>query len=168
MRSIDLLTYSPINQLADEKIILKLIDSLVNLFLKGDRLSIIKSFEELPIWKDARKFTNEIYSREMYGLNSQITKAAVSIMSNIAEGFGRFSSREFIRFLVIARGSISEVQNDLYIALDLKYISQNEFQLAYDNAKNLGKQINGFIKYLRSFKDSDSKISEIIGIYENN
>ena len=109
-------------------------------------MSIIKSFEELPIWKDARKFTNEIYnltkkfpSREMYGLNSQITKAAVSIMSNIAEGFDRFSSREFIRFLVIARGSISEVQNDLYIALDLKYISQNEFQLAYDNAKNLGK-----------------------------
>jgi len=104
----------------------------------------------------------------MYGLNSQITKAAVSIMSNIAEEFDRFSSGEFIRFLVIARGSIAEVQNDLYIALDLKNISQNEFQSAYHNAKNLGKQINGFIKYLRSHKDSDSKISEIIGIYENN
>lgn len=89
-------------------------------------------------------------------------------MSNIAEGFDRFSSREFIRFLVIARGSISEVQNDLYIALDLKYISQNEFQLVYDNAKNLGKQINGFIKYLRNHKDGDSKISEIIGTYANN
>jgi len=62
MRSIYPLTYSPITQLADEKIILKLIDLLVNLFLKGDRLSIIKSFEELPIWKDARKFTNEIYN----------------------------------------------------------------------------------------------------------
>ena len=60
-------------------------------------------------------------------------------MSNIAEEFDRFSSREFIRFLVISRGSMSEVQNDLYIALDLKYISQNEFQLVYDNAKNLGK-----------------------------
>lgn len=60
-------------------------------------------------------------------------------MSNIAEGFDRFSSREFVRFLIIARGSISEVQNDLYIALDLKYISQNEFQLAYDNAKILGR-----------------------------
>ena len=138
-------------------------------------MSIIKSFEELPMWKDARKFTNKIYnltkkfpSREMYGLNSQITKAAVSIMSNIAEGFDRFSSREFIRFLVISRGSISEVQNDLYIALDLKYINQNEFQLVYDNAKNLGKQINGFIKYLRNHKDGDSKISEIIETYENN
>jgi len=60
------------------------------------------------------------------------------------------------------------VQNDLYIALDLKYISQNEFQLSYDDAKNLGKQINGFVKYLRNHKDSDSRISEIIGIYENN
>ncbi|MBA7589328.1 hypothetical protein ES708_31410 [subsurface metagenome] len=138
-------------------------------------MSIIKSFEELPMWKDAIKFTNKIYnltkkfpSREAYGLNSQITRAAVSIMSNIAEGFDRFSSREFIRFLIIARGSISEVQNDLYIALDLKYISQNEFQLVYDDAKNLGKQINGFIKYLRNHKDADSKISEIIGTYENN
>ena len=138
-------------------------------------MSIIKSFEELPMWKDARKFTNKIYnltkkfpSREVYGLNSQITRAAVSIMSNISEGFDRFSSREFIRFLIIARGSISEVQNDLYIALDLKYISQNEFQLAYDDAKNLGKQINGFIKYLRNHKDVDLKISEIIGTYENN
>jgi len=127
------------------------------------------------MWKDARKFTIKIYdltkkfpSREVYGLNSQITKATVSIMSNIAEGFDRFSSREFIRFLVIARGSISEVQNDLYIALDLKYISQNEFQLAYDDAKNIGKQINGFIKYLRNHKDVDLKISEIIGTYENN
>lgn len=98
------------------------------------------------MWKDARKLTNKIYNltkkfppREAYGLNSQITRAAVSIMSNIAEGFDRFSSREFIRFLIISRGSISEVQNDLYIALDLKYISQNEFQLAYDDARNLGK-----------------------------
>ena len=138
-------------------------------------MSIIKSFEELPMWKDARKFTNKIYnltkkfpSREVCGLNSQITRAAVSIMSNIAEGFDRLSSREFIRFLVISRGSISEVQNDLYIALDLKYISQNEFQLAYDDAKYLGKQINGFIKYLRNHKDVDSKIREIIATYENN
>ncbi len=137
-------------------------------------MSVIKSFEELPMWKDARKFTNKIYnltkkfpSKEVYGLNSQITRSAVSIMSNIAEGFDRFSSREFIRFLVIARGSISEVQNDLYIALDLKYISKNEFQSAYDDAKNIGKQINGFIKYLRNHKDVDLKISEIIGTYEN-
>ena len=137
-------------------------------------MSVIKSFEELPMWKDARRFTNKIYnltkkfpSREVYGLNSQITRSAVSIMSNIAEGFDRLSSREFIRFLIISRGSISEVQNDLYIALDLKYISKNEFQSAYDDAKNIGKQINGFIKYLRNHKDVDLKISEIIDTYEN-
>jgi four helix bundle protein len=120
------------------------------------------------MWEDARKFTNKIYnltkkfpSREAYGLNSQITRAAVSIMSNIAEGFARFSSREFIGFLIIFRGSISEVRNDLYIALDLKYISQNEFQFVYDDAKNLGKQINGFITYLKSQTESHTKTTKI-------
>jgi len=120
-------------------------------------LSIIKSFEDLPVWQDARKFTNKIYSLtktfprgENYGLSSQITRATVSIMSNIAEGFDRYSVKEFINFLIIARGSISEVQSDLYIALDLKYINQEEFQETYKQSKNLGKQINGLIKYLRT------------------
>ncbi|HAJ32243.1 MAG TPA: diversity-generating retroelement protein bAvd family protein [Candidatus Atribacteria bacterium] len=90
----------------------------------------MKSFEELPVWKDARKFANKIYNltkkfpkEERYGLTSQITRAAVSIGSNIAEGFDRYSKKDFIRFLIIARGSISEIQNNLYIALDLKYIN---------------------------------------------
>jgi four helix bundle protein len=120
-------------------------------------LSTIKSFEDLPVWQDARKFTNKIYSltktfprEENYGLSSQITRATVSIMSNIAEGFDRYSVKEFINFLIIARGSISEAQSDLYIALDLKYINQEEFQETYKQSKNLGKQINGLIKYLRT------------------
>jgi len=120
-------------------------------------LSKIKSFEELPVWQDARKFTNKIYKLtdkfprdELYGLTSQIRRASVSIMSNIAEGFDRYSTKEFINFLVIARGSNSEVQNDLYIAIDLEYISKEEFHETYKLTKNLGKQINGLIKYLRS------------------
>ena len=88
----------------------------------------------MPVWQDARKFTNNIYNftnkfpkEEIYGLTSQIRRAAVSIMSNIAEGFDRYSVKEFINFLIIARGSISEVQSDLFIALDLEYINQEEF-----------------------------------------
>jgi four helix bundle protein len=131
-------------------------------------LPTIKSFEELPVWKDARKFANKIYNltkkfpkEENYGLTSQITRATVSIGSNIAEGFDRYSKKDFIRFLIIARGSISEVQNNLYIALDLKYINQNDFQEAYALAKDLGKQINGFIKYLRSYDKQNSKANKI-------
>lgn len=128
----------------------------------------IKSFEELPVWKDARKFANKIYNltkkfpkEENYGLTSQITRATVSIGSNIAEGFDRYSKKDFVKFLIIARGSISEIQNDLYIALDLKYINQNDFQETYALAKGLGKQINGFIKYLRSYDKQNSKANKI-------
>lgn len=128
----------------------------------------IKSFEELPVWKDARKFANKIYNltkkfpkEENYGLSSQITRATVSIGSNIAEGFDRYSKKDFIKFLIIARGSISEIQNDLYIALDLKYINQKDFQENYSLAKDLGKQINGFIKYLKLYDKQNSKAGKI-------
>jgi four helix bundle protein len=127
-------------------------------------LPTIKLFEELPVWKDARKFANKIYNltkkfpkEENYGLSSQITRATVSIGSNIAEGFDRYSKKDFIKFLIIARGSISEIQNDLYIALDLKYINQKDFQENYSLAKDLGKQINGFIKYLKLYDKQNSK-----------
>ena len=131
-------------------------------------MATIKSFEELQVWKDARKFANKIYNltskfpkEENYGLTSQITRASVSIGSNIAEGFDHYSKKDFIKFLIIARGSISEIQNDLYIALDLKYINQNNFQEAYVLAKDLGKQINGFIKYLRSYDKNNSKNDKV-------
>ena len=131
-------------------------------------MSTIKSFEELPVWKDARKFANKIYNltkkfpkEENYRLTSQITRATVSIGSNIAEGFDRYSKKDFIRFLIIARGSISEIQNNLYIAIDLKYINQNDFQETYALSKDLGKQINGFIKYLRSYDKQNSKTKKL-------
>jgi four helix bundle protein len=120
-------------------------------------LSTIKSFEDLPVWQDARKFTNKIYNitnkfpkEELYGLTSQTRRAAVSIMSNIAEGFDRRSDKELTNFLSMSRASSSEVQNDLYIALDLEYISQAEFNQLYQEAKKIAKQINGLMTYLRS------------------
>ncbi len=120
-------------------------------------MSTIKSFEDLPVWQDARKFTNKIYNitnkfpkEELYGLTSQTRRAAVSIMSNIAEGFDRRSDKELTNFLSMSRASSSEVQNDLYIALDLEYISQAEFNQLYQEAKKIAKQINGLMTYLRS------------------
>jgi len=124
---------------------------------RNSHLSTIKSFEDLPVWQDARKFTNKIYNftnkfpkEELYGLTSQIRRATVSIISNIAEGFDRRSDKELSNFLSIARGSSSEVQNDLYIALDLNYISQVEFNQFYQEAKKIAQQINGLMTYLRS------------------
>ena len=114
----------------------------------------IKSFEELPVWKDARKFVNKIYNltkkfpkEENYGLTSQITRATVSIGSKIAEDFDSYSKKDFIKFLIIARGSLSEIQND--------------FQETYALAKKLGKQINGFIKYLRLYAKNNSKVEKL-------
>ena len=144
---------------------LNLIGKLVNRSIgklipeRNLHLSTIKSIEELPVWQDARRFTNKIYNitnkfpkEELNGLTSQIRRATVSIMSNIAEGFDRRSDKELSNFLSMARGSSSEVQNDLYIALDLNYISQDEFNKLYQEAKKIAKQINGLMTYLRSGK----------------
>ena len=122
-------------------------------------MATVKSFEDLTIWQESRKFTNKIYvltkkfpKEELYGLTSQIRRAVVSITSNIAEGFDRRSDKELSNFLSIARASTAEVQNDLYIALDLKYISQIEFNQLYQEAKKIAQQINGLMTYLKSDK----------------
>lgn len=101
----------------------------------------IKSFEELIIWQEARKFANSIYNltkkypqEELYSLTSQMRRATVSVMSNIAEGFDRRTTKEFISFLVIARASTSEVQNGLYTSLDLNYINNEDFKIYYNHA----------------------------------
>jgi len=123
-------------------------------------LSTIKSFEDLTVWQDAREFTNKIYmltkkfpKEELYGLTSQIRRATISIMSNIAEGFDRRSDKELTNFLSMSRASSSEVQNDLYIALDLNYISQDEFNKIYQEVKKIAKQINGLMTYLKPKND---------------
>ena len=131
-------------------------------------MSTIKSFEELIIWQEARKFTNNIYKltknfpkEELYGLTSQMRRAAVSVMSNIAEGFDRRTTKEFISFLIIAQASVSEVQNDLYISLDLNYINTENFQTNYDYAQKIAKLINGLIAYLKSQTESYTKTTKI-------
>jgi len=116
----------------------------------------IKNFEELIIWQEARKINIKVYSltkkfprAELFGLTSQIRRASVSIMSNIAEGFNRRSKKEFISYLIISRGSLFEVQSDLYTALDLNYISKEEFEELYGHSEKIAMSINKLIKYLR-------------------
>ncbi len=115
-----------------------------------------RRFEELAFWQQARELTRSIYTLTQkdgftkdYGLKDQIQRAAVSVMSNIAEGFSRGSNTEFLQFLFIAKGSLSEVQSQLYVALDLAYISQDEFHNAYLKADQVAKTMNAFIQALK-------------------
>ena len=116
----------------------------------------IGRFEELQSWQKGRQLANLIYDLTEYPkfskdfrLCSQIQDAAGSIMHNIAEGFDAGTNPEFSRFLKMSRRSASEVQSELYLALDRKYINQAELTKAYDLATETKKLINGMIGYLR-------------------
>ena len=131
-------------------------------------MSTVRSIEELTIWQEARELTDRIYilskrfpKEELYGLTSQIRRASVSIMSNIAEGFNRRSTKEFINFLIISRASISEVQNDLYISLDLNYINKKDFETIYNHAQKISMSINKLITYLKSQVKTYPKTTKI-------
>ncbi len=115
----------------------------------------IDRFEELQSWQKARELANVIYGlsdcREFvkdFHLREQIQDAAGSIMHNIAEGFDSGSNPEFVRFLKIARRSASEVQWELYLALDRRYVTQEQLAAAYSLATDVKKLINGMIGYL--------------------
>jgi four helix bundle protein len=118
-------------------------------------MSTIQSFEEIDAWKKARELTKEIYrvttattfSRD-FTLSNQIRRAAISIMSNIAEGFERRGDNEFRRFLVIAKGSLGEVRTQLIIANDVGLLTDEDFKNLSASAKEVGRMLNGFIKYI--------------------
>ncbi|MDP2842635.1 MAG: four helix bundle protein [Acetobacterium sp.] len=101
-------------------------------------------FEDLEVWKTARELTNRIYGitadgsfSKDYGLRDQIRRAAVSVMSNIAEGYERGGNQELIQFLSIAKGSSGEVRSQLYVAMDQEYIDKRKSELLIDAFKKL-------------------------------
>ena len=115
----------------------------------------IKRFEDIEAWKKARELTQEIYAvsnegsfARDFGLRDQIRRAAVSVISNIAEGFERGGDVEFRRFLSIAKGSAGEVKAQLYVALDAGLINQDQFDSLYRMATEAGNLIGGFMRYL--------------------
>lgn len=113
-------------------------------------------FEDLEVWREARLLANRIYDlsgseafSKDFGLRDQIRRAAVSVLSNIAEGYERDSDAEFGKFLAIAKGSAGEVRAQLYIARDRNYIGETAFSTAKEAAASLGRRIARFIAYLK-------------------
>lgn len=101
----------------------------------------IKKFENLDCWKEARILVNDVYEltkktefQKDFGLRDQIQRAAVSAMTNIAEGFGRYSVKEFIRFLDYTQSSCEEVKSLLYVAYDQEYITEEDLEVSYKKA----------------------------------
>jgi four helix bundle protein len=122
-----------------------------------DFMATFKTFEEIECWKKARELTREIYditnkpafSRD-FGLKDQIRRAAVSIMSNIAEGYDRSGTAEFVHFLATAKGSAAEVRCQLYVAADQGYIHNDQFGQLNSLAAETARMLSGLIKYLRA------------------
>jgi four helix bundle protein len=119
----------------------------------------IERFEDIEAWQLGRELTRMVYRltakpgfEKDFGLKGQIQDAAGSSMHNIAEGFDSESNTEFIRFLRYAKRSCTEVQSELYVALDASYISPEEFQAVYEQARRTRAAIRGFITYLRNYK----------------
>jgi len=120
-------------------------------------MTAITRFEDIESWKTARQLTNSVYahtnqtgfSRD-FGLRDQIRRASVSVMSNIAEGFESRTDVQFINFLGMARASAGEVRAQLYIALDQKYISEEQFKETFALAQTCARQISNFMKYLEA------------------
>ncbi|HRG87386.1 MAG TPA: four helix bundle protein [Chitinophagales bacterium] len=120
-------------------------------------MSSLVSYTQLEVWKKARILVCAVYrltakfpKEELYGLTSQIRRAAVSIPSNIAEGCGRQYKKETIQFQFIARGSQYELETELYLAFDLGFISEQELNSTLDLLIECRKLISGFINYLES------------------
>ena len=120
-------------------------------------MATYNSFEDLPVWQEAKKLAVIIYKqtaqdklKKDFGLRDQIQRAAVSISSNIAEGFERGSKREFIQFLYIAKGSCGELRSQVHIAKSIGYLDMTKFDELYKLLLIINKQINGLIEYLKS------------------
>ena len=127
-------------------------------------MATIERFEDIEAWKKARELTREIYavSRQAafakdFGLKDQIRRAAVSIMSNIAEGFERGGDKEFAQFIVLAKGSSAEVRSQLYVALDEGYIDQDTFERLSRATLEINWMLMGLMKYLRNSEYKGSK-----------
>ncbi len=117
----------------------------------------IRSFTDLEAWKESHKLVLMIYKvtkdfpkEEIFGLISQLRRAAISIVSNIAEGFSRNSQKEKIQFYFIAKSSNTEIQSQLLVAKDLGYLNEKDFSNIAEQSIKVNKLINGLIKYCKN------------------
>ena len=114
------------------------------------------NYTELDIWKYSRELVKLVYiltksfpKEELYALTNQIRRSSISVPSNIAEGIGRQSNKETIHFLYIAKGSLQEVETQLYLSFDLEYISEIELKSILEKVTSNKKLLNGFINYYK-------------------
>ena len=126
----------------------------------------VKNFEDLNVWKQARQLTQEIYRLTKtekflkdFGLRDQIRRAAIPVMSNIAEGFERGGNQEFVQFLYVAKASCGELRSQLYITLDQGYATANDIEKLLQLFRRLSGMISNLITYLR---ESDMKGEKFI------
>ncbi len=131
-------------------------------------MGTIKSFEEIQAWQKARILTKEVYDitkltpfSKDFGLRDQIRRASVSVMSNIAEGFERGGTKEFVQFLSIGKGSAGEVRSQLYVALDQGYINDGKFRNFVDLTTEVSSMIGGFMNYLRTSNIRGTKYKQL-------
>ena len=123
-------------------------------------MATIERFEDIQSWQKGRDLCKMVYaitnkdrfSRD-WGLRDQMRRAALSIVSNIAEGFESQNNRTFVRYLYVAKASCGEVRSQAYVALDQDYASQTEFDAIYATATETSRLIAGFISYLRKHPD---------------
>ncbi len=129
-------------------------------------MATIRRFEEIEAWKTARELTISVYRltgqgafSKDFGLRDQIRRAAVSVMSNIAEGFESQTQAQFVRYLGHAKASAGEVRSQLYVAIDIKYLTKEQFDQAFDLADKAIRQVARFMAYLESHPES-RRVSE--------
>ena len=119
----------------------------------------MKTYRDLIVWQKSLKLVTEIYSitksfpkEELYGLTSQIRRSAVSVPSNIAEGYGRNSTQDYIRFLQITCGSLYEMQTQMEIAVNLGYLDREYSENIFNIINEIERMLNSFIRKLQEKK----------------
>ena len=142
----------------------------------GEEKMGIKQFEEIEAWQLARELTRKVYRltkeprfSKDFGLKGQIQDAAGSSMHNIAEGFDSETNAEFTRFLRYAKRSCTEVQSELYVALDNGYITQVQFEDVYEQARRTRAAVRGFINYLVRYgkQTTPGGVAEACALYNS-
>lgn len=131
-------------------------------------MATIRQFEEILSWQKAKDLTREIYTATRkdefskdFALKDQIRRAAISITSNIAEGFERDGSREFVQFLSHAKGSCGEVRSQLYLALDAGYLKEDEWKTLHQSCLEISRLLDSFSNYLRDTEIKGSKFKKL-------
>jgi four helix bundle protein len=117
----------------------------------------IRTYRDLIVWQKSIHIVTDIYrvtkhfpKQETFGLVLQIRRSSISVPSNIAEGYSRYSNREFTRFLEIAIGSLAEMQTQLLISLNLEYISETDFKTVTENSREIERMLSSLIRKLKA------------------